>query len=210
MREAITGFGVFTILFAILLCIKLPWKGNHTFTLVNASKNGIYKLKHWGFHVPLDRDVCDQNLKAFKSAMGPVSFWISEGTALGAIREGDFILHDDDVDIGMWYSDLQQFNEEVIPKLKRAGFTLDFDLQNGTFMTFSRNGERLDVDVVSPDGECMAARTAAANCGTCDCIIPYLQNMYPITLRGETYMVPGEHYLEYLYGSDWKIPKNTK
>jgi len=182
MREAVTGFGVFTIVFVILLCIQLPWKGHHTFSLANTSKNAILKLKHWGFHVPLDRDVCDQNLKEFKSAMGPVPFWISEGTALGAIREGDFILHDDDVDIGMWCSDLQQFNEEVIPELKRKGFTLDWDLQNGTFMSFSRNWERLDVDVVSPDGECMAARTAAANCGTCDCIIPYLQNMYPITL----------------------------
>ena len=74
----------------------------------------------------------------------------------------------------------------------------------------SRHGERLDIDAVTPGGECMAARTANANCGTCDCIIPYLNGMRLVEIRGETYAVPGLAYLEYLYGSDWRTPKRTK
>jgi hypothetical protein len=201
-----------TIIIALLvfMIVPIPWFGHHAFSLGNTSKNGIYKAKHYFFKVPLDRDVCDSNLKALKHAMDTIPFWLSEGTALGATREGDFIAHDDDVDIGIWAHDLKRFNKEALPRLRKAGFTLDFDLFKGTFMTLSRHGERLDVDAVRPGGECMAARTAAANCGTCNCIIPYLNDMRPIQIRGETYMVPGHDYLEYLYGSDWRTPKQTK
>ena len=64
--------------------------------------------------------------------------------------------------------------------------------------------------MVAPGGECVAARTANARCETCDCIIPYLSEMQFIHFNGDTYNIPGPDYLEYLYGSDWHIPKITK
>lgn len=194
----------------IFVLVPIPWLGHHAFSLANSSKNAMYKSKHFFFNVPLDKGACDMNLRDFKYAMGTIPFWLSEGTALGAIREGDFISHDDDVDVGIWAHDLDRFNKEALPRLIELGFTLDFDLFKGTFMGLSRNGERLDIDVVVPGGECMAARTARARCGRCDCIIPYLNEMQSIQLNGETYMVPGTKYLEYLYGSDWQIPKKSK
>ena len=206
MKEVLIACAVIIALLLFMIA-PVPWLGHHSFSLANASKNGIYKLKHHGFHVPLDRDVCDRNLKEFKYAMRDVPFWLSEGTALGVIREGDFISHDDDVDVGIWASDLRRFNKEVIPRLKKAGFTLDFDLLGGTFMTFSRRGERLDVDAVGHGHKCMAPRTPDADCGACECIMPYLKNMQHMQLRGETYMVPGEDYIEYLYGQNWRVPK---
>ena len=119
MKEVLIACAVIVALLLFMIA-PVPWLGHHSFSLANASKNGIYKLKHHGFHVPLDRDVCDRNLKEFKYAMRDVPFWLSEGTALGVIREGDFISHDDDVDVGIWASDLRWFNKHSPAKKGRV------------------------------------------------------------------------------------------
>jgi len=42
------------------------------------------------------------------------TYWLSDGTLLGAIREDDFIAHDNDVDLGVWAAD---FDIRVIHEL---------------------------------------------------------------------------------------------
>ena len=207
MKEVIWAF---LIIILILFLVPIPWSGHHAFSLGNTSKNAIFKSKHFFFKMPLNKSQCNLNLVDFKYAMGTIPFWLSEGTALGAIRDNDFITHDDDVDVGMWAHDLDRFNKEALPLLYKLGFTLDMSLFNGTFIMMSRNGERLDIDAVSSGGQCMAARTASANCGTCDCIIPYLNDMHVVQMHDEEYMVPGTPYLKYLYGVDWHIPQKRK
>jgi hypothetical protein len=92
---------------AILLVVAFvpfPWTGHLPYRYIDTLKNKMYKWRHLLFRVPLNRTVCADNLNSFADVMGACGlvFWLSEGTALGARRDGDFILHDDDLDIGVW------------------------------------------------------------------------------------------------------------
>ena len=131
---------IIIIILILIIIVSIPWQGHHAFSLANNAKNIMYKAKHSLLNVPLDKCICAANLSDFKYAMGSIPFWLSEGTALGIIREGDFISHDDDVDVGMWIHDLDKFNKDALPRLINLGFTLDFDRFNGTFIGLSRHG----------------------------------------------------------------------
>lgn len=198
----------------MILMIPFPWcpSSRVKYSILNRIKSTTYKLRHTLFHIPLNKDVCFQNLKDFKSVMQKhdIFFWISEGTALGAIRAHDFIDHDDDVDVGIWSSQLKKFEQYAIPDLKKMKFRVDAVEMNGTFMTISRSMEKMDIDVTGSDMKCTSGTTRYANTDKCNDIIPFLNDMSSILIRDELYNCPNIKYLRFLYGPDWCKPKRTK
>ena len=212
----LTVICIAALIIGALVIVLLPWPwcpgSKVRFTLCNRIKNNIYKRRHTHHHIPLDKDACHRNLKDFKSAMQKhgIFFWISEGTALGATRSGDFIDHDDDVDVGVWSSDLKAFEQLVIPDLKKMNFTVDNVFLNGTFITMSRIKEKFDIDFTGSGLSCIAGRTHHAKSDECNDIIPFLDGMTFVSLRDELYPCPGTAYLEFLYGSDWMVPQRKK
>ena len=206
-----------SMLIVLIVVVKtfVPWPWCHgspvRFSLHNRKKNKKYKRKHTHHHIALDKDACHTNLRNFKSVMQKhsIPFWISEGTALGATREGDFIDHDDDVDVGVWSSHIKAFEQLVIPDLKKMNFTVDDVSQKGTFITMSRFKEKLDIDFTGPGIPCMAGKTHHAKTNRCDDIIPFLDTMSLVSLHGELYPCPGIAYLQFLYGSDWMVPQRV-
>ena len=158
---------------------------------------------------PIDPGTCRENLMLFDDIMGRlgIRYWLSEGTALGAVRDGAFITWDDDVDVGMYHSQKERFVKFGIPELARNGFTLCF-VDNGSYFTFLRKNEALDVDIVRPGGQCRACRTTWAKCDTCNSLLPFLVgNLRTVDFLGRQFVVPGDSYLEYLYGPTWRTPQ---
>ena len=192
--------------------INIPWTGDLSWKLRDSLKNVYIKYKHKLLNKPLNKQICKENLELIAKILNElgITFWLSEGTALGARREGNFITHDDDVDIGIWIDDLSKFKKHVIHLLKENGFTIDKQFLNNTFLTISRKGEKIDIDFTGKNIKCVACKTTNANCKLCNPMLPYLKNMSYINFLGNVYLCPDTDYLEYLYGKDWAIPQKKK
>ena len=76
-------------------------------------------------------------------------FWLNYGTLLGAYREQDFIKHDNDLDIGMYWEDRERVKELLID----AGLKLlsvitygDLDSPDSAEYRFEYNGVYVDIN----------------------------------------------------------------
>ena len=202
------------VVLVLIIVIPLPWSGWDNIWYQNIHRLyefGIKKRHQWLSH-PLDKEACYQNLKTidllFKSAAIP--YWITDGTGLGMIRDGDFIEWDDDVDLGVDVRYLPKFLD-LLPVLKEHGFLLTRIEMDGTFFALVRNNEKVDIDFVGPGLFCAAAEnTCPGNKCPCDNIIPYLKDFVSIQYRDLTLLAPNETYLELIYGKDWRVPKKSK
>jgi len=138
-----------------------------------------------------------------------IPYWLSEGTALGVIRENRLLPWDDDLDVSFTDYYIDDFINKVLPELKKRGLKITHIMQNGTFFTFvDRYGNHLDVDIVSKGGKCIASFTKYTGWNkSCDDLMKHIKYFKNVQLFGRTFTVPDETYLEYLYGKDWKSPK---
>ena len=201
---------ILILIFIILILILFaPLNTNPSYNNFNGIKNSLIKKSHILNIIPLNTLVCKENLLLFNSIMNQfdIFYWISEGTALGAIRENRILPWDDDVDVSFNFEYRDKFINEALPILLKNGFIIGEVRQNNNFIVLLRKNEKLDIDIVQKDGECTANRTKNTNYNIdCNNLIKYLNNIHQITFLGTQFNVPGEDYLEYLYGKDWKIP----
>ena len=139
-----------------------------------------------------------------------IEFCLSEGTALGAIRDQEFIAGDTDVDVALWPRDFAVFRTATLPRLLRdQGFVLLKDRQEEQglrygLVTLGWQGETLDVGALFPGGYCCTRP------GPCDEVIPHLQRWQRARLGHDEYWVPGEELLVALYGPDWRTPRTRE
>ena len=138
--------------------------------------------------------------------------WLSAGTVLGLHRDGDFIPHDTDLDVGLlarWHDPPSQI--EIVEDM--AGFTpIRIMHREGRVMqvAFVKNkvifdiylfyyGLRDDIAVNFNDA------------GEMNKPLRFVQNLGTLTFRGTAYPTPHpvEEYLEYRYG-DWRTPTDGK
>lgn len=129
--------------------------------------------------------------------------FVSEGTALGAVRQQDFIDDDTDIDFGFLSQDLEVYRKQVIPKIISGGLVLikNFDRPNECFQTFHKEGESVDIHLWAPGMECPDVP------GPCDALLPLLEPFQEVNLAGRKVWAPSNAYLEFLYGKDYMTPK---
>jgi hypothetical protein len=135
------------------------------------------------------------------SACG-LEFWLTEGTALGAIREGRVIPTDTDMDIGI--VDRETLLECALPQLQSRGFMVWRNVRDdggeGDIVSVVRDFLRLDIMIFRQGGHCVDM--------SCSEMLPYLEHMQQVEMYGLRFWCVGEDYLERVYGTDWRTPKH--
>lgn len=151
-----------------------------------------------------------------------IPFHLHFGTALGAAREHDFIKHDHDIDLAVFYDDVNK--ESQVKEIENAMYDAGFDVMNrlgkldrGKEIQFRHYKTDVPLDIIW-----IAKSKYRGNpyyiyglyFGMCDdyphemCV--YSMSPYktkPTTFHGVQYQTIPNTTLVDLYGKDWKIPK---
>lgn len=153
----------------------------------------------------LDISKATANLLDFKKVMDHhnVEFGLIYGTLLGAVREKNFIAHDEDIDLFM----LAENKKSIISALHdvlEKGF--EIIRYSDKLLSVSRDNEYIDVYFFKKSKlfyrKCDVGLTAKAK---------YLENTIDYPFLGDTFQVPKdpESFLVDLYGKNWRIPKKN-
>jgi lipopolysaccharide cholinephosphotransferase len=168
------------------------------------TKHGIYKFKPKPIYLGrkrIDKIISAENLALFKLVLdkNDIVFQLGFGTVLGAIREKDFIEHDQDIDIIVL--NLQGFID-LLFEFRVKGFEV-VRYSEKNLISLMRNNEYIDVYFF---------RDHSRSIMSCyDCILvpkEFIKNVAPIEFLGKDYLVPKdfERYLVYQYGNNWGTP----
>ena len=137
-------------------------------------------------------------------AKNGITCFLHYGTLLGAIREKGFIPHDDDADLGVFYSDFDKILT-TIPSLINAGFSF-ISMRHGRLLQFLRDDEQIDlfvaVRVWVPFGHRWAIDERVTISGN------HLDLLLEIDFLKHTFLIPSEpeKMMKSLYGKTWKVP----
>lgn len=145
-------------------------------------------------------------------------FWLDFGTLLGAIREGDFIKHDLDVDIAMRLSD---YSSDIDKAMINAGFkkTFQFEIEEGSKgleQSYEYRGAKIDIFYYQFEEKRMWTYIYDSEGVSCDQLKPIAQ-YFPyngfdyMNFKGAKYNIPKypDKYLAFHYGDDFLVPNKT-
>jgi len=160
---------------------------------------------------PIDIPAATRDLLEVKKVMDEagVTFFLRQGTCLGAIRDKGFIPWDDDIDVGSVIG-LHGLNEETVESVAR---TLR---ERGFLLRIERNDYSLYVPIVKEslriDWMCYRVLDNAVFMYPGIRIpVRFVTDLKEIEFLGKRFLVPNppEEYLEVKYGPDWHVPKHA-
>lgn len=167
----------------------------------------FHSLRRYMIHIhklKINTSVCEEMLRVFNQSCQKfnVKFWLTDGTALGAIREQRIIPDDTDVDVCIFPEYWSNFHTHVVRDLiDHHGFVVIKDHTHYEFTTLSYKNQYIDINCVRPGCLCSSVP------GPCDDLIPHIGELKPAQIGSDTYMCPTEPFLEFLYGPTWKTPR---
>lgn len=150
----------------------------------------------------INKVIARENLLLFKeiAESHELFFGLIGGTLLGAVREHDFIEHDEDIDLFLKEED-KQFFFGILPQLLEIGFRIARYDRRG-LLSIIRKGEYIDLCFFSDyvNGICICS-------GWC---IPehFLLDNTTLFFQDSQFIVPKDYiaYLKFEYGENWLTP----
>lgn len=150
----------------------------------------------------INKEVAARNLSLFKQILDGqgIPFLLAYGTLLGAVREHDFISHDEDIDLNMHIRYRQQLFDSLF-LLRDAGFEVCRYDRRGV-ISFMRDGEYIDIYIFNPESD------EVLRCGREIMPSRFLTDTTVLQFKNEQYLVPldYEQYLSFFYGDNWRTP----
>ena len=91
-------------------------------------------------------EIMIENLRDIKEIFDKhnIKFWLDWGTLLAAIRDGEIMGYDDDIDIGMMNDDFKKIYP-ILPEINKKGFFIDTSLKFIPKFCFLRGGYSIDI-----------------------------------------------------------------
>ncbi|MGL4865377.1 MAG: LicD family protein [Cetobacterium sp.] len=151
----------------------------------------------------IDKEIARENLKLLKKLLdgNNLQFGIIFGTLLGAVREKDFISHDEDTDIFIFEEDKKKLLT-LLREIEKLGFEVArYDNDRGE-LSIIRNNEYIDIYILKKQKNKL-------RCCNFELNRYFFETFDKIEFIGEVFLTPKEYekWLCEWYGEDWKIPK---
>lgn len=150
----------------------------------------------------INKDIAFENLCILKEVLDSqgVEFQITFGTLLGAIREKDFIAHDEDIDLQILNEYKQQLFDSL-PELKKRGFEVARYDRKGLLSIYRKN-EYIDFYIYTNRGD--GTRYCSGYIFPCEIIEKSMDHNF----KGLNVKIPVEYlkFLNYEYGDNWQTP----
>ncbi len=173
-----------------------------------------YKDGHYRTKAPFDLEMRTKNILDIKRVLDSVGlkFWLTNGTALAARREGDWIKWDDDVDLDVMMEDFLPKHDEIRELFISEGFIFRTrHLHNSTSAKVSmfRGGEKTALRPLYLDKNYYNNKYRLRHA------YKYPRKFYEssetIEFMGETFNIPSpsKEFMEWCYGKNWKTPLNS-
>lgn len=134
-----------------------------------------------------------------------LKYWIGGGTLLGIVRDGAFIKWDWDVEINVINEDFGQLKSSLVNNLKLKDFSTDvLNQHRNNKINATKYGSRYEIRVWYKNITHYTRRSFR---------LPksFFEKSALITFNNYSFSVftPEVDYLEYVYGTNWKIPNKT-
>lgn len=198
---------IMLIIFVIYIYILIKRYNKNTFQIKIKEKSDKSNFQH-------TLEDCKKALDSIN-----VSFHLHSGTALGIIRDGDFIPHDNDIDIGVFIDD---YKDNIISEMKKNNFmfiTKYGQINTGLEYKFFNEKYNVSLDIFFIYKDKDKLRQSIFECRDIknkykkgknegECFL-YMNKYEPVSVNlfGKKYNSAPISFLEDRYGKDWKIPK---
>jgi len=171
---------------------------------INTPNCGIYSYEKVEFVLgekTINREIAKENLLKFRKCLNDanITFGLIYGTLLGAIREKNFIEHDEDTDVFVLNEDRDKILD-ILFELKKVGLVVGRYEED--MISFINDGEYIDIYFFKD--------TFFGKKTSNGLVIEskYLTELKNIDFLGKQFLVPkqSEELLAKIYGEDWMIP----